>query len=126
MTNLNTKTIINTLPLPAELKLDLLEKYDTLDRKEQLRISDLVWDTYYQLYDIKVKENFDKLIAEAEKNGEELGDNFYGKVVEKTDQEFNEQLQASGESVDIGAARKSLEQIMHEINASKMVKKPQV
>ncbi len=119
MIQLTTKTIINFLPLSGEVKLDLLEKYDKLSREEQLRISDVVWQAYYSIYDIKIKENFDKAIAEAEMTGHEPDKTFYGKVVEETDREIEEKLASSSEIEDLATVRKSMELIVREINAAK-------
>ncbi len=124
MKQIDTKKIINFLPLSPEVKLDLLEKYDSLPREEQLRISDLVWETYYDLYEIRIRDNFDKAIQEAERNKEKPDGTFYGKVIEKTDNEIIELLTSSAESVDLSAARKSMEQIVREINAAKKTKSP--
>ncbi len=124
MKQIDTKKIINFLPLSPEVKLDLLEKYDSLPKEEQLRISDLVWETYYDLYEIRIRDNFDKAIQEAERNKEKPDGTFYGKVIEKTDNEIIELLTSSAESVDLSAARKSMEQIVREINAAKKTKSP--
>ncbi len=119
MKDLNTKSIINLLPFPGNFKLDLLEKYDGLPREEQLRISDLVWEAYYAVYDFKIRENFDKAIEAADKKREKPDKKFYAKIVEKTDKEIEDLLTSSSENVDLSAARKSMEMIIKEINASK-------
>ncbi len=119
MKDLNTKSIINLLPFPGNFKLDLLEKYDGLPREEQLKISDIVWEAYYAVYDFKIRENFDKAIETADKKGEKPDEKFYAKIVEKTDKEIEDLLTSSSENVDLSAARKSMEMIIKEINASK-------
>lgn len=124
MKQINTKAIINFLPFDPSAKLDLLEKYDSLPREEQLRISDLVWETFYDLYEIKIKENFDKAIQEAEKSGQKPDETFYGKVLEKTDKEIADQLALISDSEDISKVRKSMEQIVREISAVKKTKPP--
>ncbi len=124
MKQINTKTIINFLPFEPSAKLDLLEKYDSLPREEQLRISDLVWDTFYSFYEIKIKDNFDKAIQEAEKNGTKTDQTFYGKVLERTDKEISDILSSAADSTDLSAARKSMEQIVGEINTVKKTKSP--
>lgn len=121
MTNLTTKTIINYLPLPSETKLDLLEKYDTMPREEQLTVADHVWQLFFDLYKLKVQENFDKGIEETEKTGEQPDQTFYGKVLQKTEDEVMAQLSSSGDSVTLSEARKSMEKIIKEISA---VRKP--
>lgn len=122
MIDLTTKTIINFLPFESSVKLDLLEKFDSLSQPEQAEISDLVWGIYYDLYETKVRENFNKGIAEAEKNGTEPDKTFYGKVLEETNKEMLAKLSSSEDSVDLSEARASMEKIIREINAAKASK----
>jgi hypothetical protein len=124
MKALDTKTIINLLPFSNEKKLDLLEKFDSLSRDEQLKISDVVWEAYYSFYDLKIKENFDKAIREADKNSQEPSENLYTSVVEKTDQEMKNMITSLAENIDLASARRSMELIIKEINAAKIPSKP--
>ena len=119
MKNFDIKTIINFLPFPSDFKLDLLERYESMGPDEKARTTDLIWEAFYLVYDIKIRENFDKLLAEADEKGEKPDEKFYGKVVEKTDKEIEDALTNSSESVDLSEARKSMEMIIKEINASK-------
>lgn len=117
---LTTKTIINFLPLPTDQKLELLEQYDLLPQEEKLRVSHLLWELYYDLYQLKIQENFDKLMAEADEKGEKTDGTFYKKVLQKTREETKEQLSLSENSIDLSEARKSMEMIIREINAAKI------
>lgn len=125
MSEINTKVIINFLPFPADFKLDLLERFDSLPKAEQLRISDIMWEGFYTIYDLRFQENFDKGIQEAEKTGQMPDDTFYGKIVEKMDKEIEAALRSAGEGMDLSAARKSMEQIVQAIKAAKTPPKPQ-
>lgn len=120
MTELTAKKIINLLPCPDDYKQKLLAEYDSLPRDEQLRISDIVWEFYFDYYQLKIQENFQKGIAEAEEKGERLGESYYEKVLEKTQEEMDELAQSSGETVDLSAARSSMEKIIKEIRAAKI------
>ena|ERR1035437_3121545 len=122
MTELTTKTIINYLPLPSATKIDLLEKYDSLPREEQLTIADHVWQLFFDLYELNIQDNFDKGVAEADAKGEKLDQTFYGKVLKRTEEEVVAQLSSSSESVDLSEARASMEKIIREINATKASK----
>ena len=117
---ITTKTIINYLPFDSDYKLDLLEKYDSLPFDEKAKVSDMVWDLYSDLYKLRIQENYDKAIAEAEEKGEKIDKNFYGKVLEMTREEVGKQLISAGESGDLGEARRSMEKIIKEMKAAKM------
>lgn len=120
MKNLDTKTIINFLPLSSESKLDLLERYDSMSEAEKAGVSDWVWEAFYTFYDLKIKENFEKMLVEADEKNEKPDKKFYGKVVERTDKEIVDALNTSSESMNLTEARKSMEMIIKEINASKV------
>ena len=120
MKDIDIKTIINFLPFPSNFKLDLLERYDLMESNEQQRVSDLVWEAFYLVYDMKIRENFDKILSEADEKSEKTDEKFYQKVVERTDKEIADALSTSSESVDLTQARKSMEMIIKEINASKV------
>ena len=119
MNKINTKTIINYLPFPSDFKLGLLEKYDSLPNEEKNRIADLVWEAYGAVYEIKVRNNLDKLIAEADAKGQKTDDTFYKQAVDRTDEEIRTGLASETEVADLSEVRKSMELIVNEINASK-------
>ena len=119
MTNkINTKTMINYLPFPNEVKLELLGKFDNLSDVDQTKITDLVWDAFEIVYNNKVQENLDKLIAEADDNGQKTDDTFYSKAVDMTDQEVRDGLASTTDVADLANVRKSMELIVNEIKAA--------
>ena len=122
MNDINTKTIINFLPFDPSLKLKILESYDTLPLPEQIRISDLVWQTYDSIYEMRIKEKFESGLINNPKLGTEPDNTYYMKVLEEVGKEINEELTTHQESADITEVRKSMEQIVKEINASKATK----
>lgn len=125
MTEITTKALIHYLPFPADFKLELLEKYDSLPQDEKIRISGLVWNLYYDLYDSKIKDNFEKGLKEAQDAGLKIDQNYFKEVVQRTNEEFNTAVTSATESTDLQAARKSMEQIVQAINAAKTSPKPQ-
>ena len=124
MTKITTKALINFLPFSTDFKLDLLESYDSLPQEERSRISELIWNFYFDFYDLKIKENFDKGIKEYQLNSKLPDKNYFGEVVQKTNKEFQKALGSSNETVNLSEVRKSMQQIINEINASK--KQPKI
>jgi hypothetical protein len=120
MTDLTAKKIISFLPFPDDYKKTLLGEYDSLPKEEQLRISDIVWEFYFDYYQLKIQENFNKGIVEANEKGEQLGESYYEKVIDQTQEEMDQLAQSSGETADLSEARTSMERIIREINAAKI------
>jgi hypothetical protein len=119
MTQINTKTILNYLPLDPKIKLDLLESFDSLPLEEQIRISRLAWEALANFENIKLKENFDKNLSKAVKENNKFDNNYYQTVSDDTQKEIETDLAATQSDVDLSKARKSMEQIIKEINAVK-------
>lgn len=119
MTNISTKTLINFLTFDPKLKLELLESYDTLPIDEQVRITRAVWGAFDDYQELKVQENFEKGLLLADKNSSQIDNDYYKKINEQTEKEIDEALANSQQSADLTGVRKSMEQIVREINASK-------
>ncbi len=119
MSEITTKSLINILPLSSDLKLELLENYDNYPQEERNRISELVWNLYYDLYDAKIQEEFEKGIRNASESGTKLDSNYFKDVVQKVNQDFEKAAGNSSDSMDLSAARKSMEQIVAAISAAK-------
>ena len=119
MTELNTKILIKFLPFSEEFKKEMLEKYDKLSLGQQSVITENIWNAYYDYFDIKLQENFDKEMAELEKKKLQPSVNFYRKLVDKTNKEIKDRLLKSGESSQLEEARVAMEKIVREIQASK-------
>lgn len=124
MREITIKTLINFLPLPADYKLELLETYDSLSKEVQLSISETLWEAFYDEYDFQIKISFDQAVAEAEKSGKKTDKSLYQEALNNARDEIEKRLASAGESVDLSAARKSMEQIVREINAVKGQIKP--
>lgn len=119
MIDVNTKTLISFLPFDPAQKLDLLEKYDSLSKDEQIRITRIVWEALADYEELKIKENFEDGLSEAEKDKSGLDQDYYKKIVDKTEKEIDAKLAASQQAEDLTSVRKSMEQIVREINATK-------
>lgn len=117
MKDLNTKTIINFLPFEPSFKLKLLENYDAYPLPEQIRITRLVWGFFNSIYDLRIKRKFEDGLKDQPNNAED--GSYYLKILEEVRNEINEELENHQTSADISEVRKSMEQIVREINALK-------
>ncbi|QQS43278.1 hypothetical protein IPM65_03895 [Candidatus Roizmanbacteria bacterium] len=109
---LNTKTIIQTLPLDDKLKQDILSKWDTMDQDLRYEIENLVWEAYYEFEDLKVDENILKNFEKAKQGEIPLNGDFYDTAVKGTEESKTQELHQSADSVELAAVREKLEQLM--------------
>lgn len=125
MANITTESIINFLPFPADQKLKILEKYQLAGPQEKSDMTELIWNGYSVYFNFKLQANFSKSLKLASKTHSPIDGNFYSKIVDQTEKEVETELIKAGESIDLDAARKAMQQIVQAINAAKTSPKPQ-
>lgn len=109
---LTTQTIIKTLPFDEEFKKTLLENLESYDVDTKFEITQLLWDTYFALYDLALEANLeDGLDAVGEGNGK-LSPKFFQQIREKTDSQMGDELVETTEKVDLTSTRQKLEEMM--------------
>jgi len=109
---LNTKTIIQSLPLDDKLKQDILSKWDTMDRDLRYEIENLVWEAYYEFENLKVDENIQNNLQKAKQGEVPLNADFYETAIKGTEETKTVELHQSADSVELAAVRGKLEQLM--------------
>lgn len=117
---IKTKDLIKVLPFDEAFKADLLGGYDNFDPDQKFNIDRILWNTYYALYDLKLEENTNLALLRAKDGQETLDKEFYKRVKEQTDQEMQGQVVETKQTVDLTEARKAMETIIREIQASKI------
>ncbi len=108
----DTKKILQSLPFDEAFKTDLLKKLDTYDTVSKFQISQIIWDTFFALYEFKLEENLDAAFDRAEKDQETLDENFYKRVRDLTDKQMEEELVATSTKLDLTSTRQKLEELM--------------
>ncbi len=109
---LNTKTIIQSLPLDDKLKQDILSKWDTMDQDLRYEMENLIWEAYYEFEDLKVDESIQKNLERAKQGEVPLNADFYTVAVSGIEETKNQELHQSADSVELAAVREKLEQLM--------------
>ena len=115
---ITTKNIIKAIGFEEKFKSDLLENFDTLDPDQKYAITQLVWDMYQSIFNMKVNENMDRALEKVAENKEKF-DDLYNRVRQETLREMEKDLETNLTSVDLTAARAAMEKIIREIHASK-------
>lgn len=120
---ITTKDIIRFFPLDETFKQTLLEEFDSLPHRKKAYMVKLLWDAFYLYYDLLM----DKYTTQARDKiltGEEIPDNmFHARIVEKTEEEIMQSFQGVSNQGNIEEARKAMEMIVKEIQATKLAKK---
>lgn len=117
--NLTTASIIKTLPFEESFRIDLMDRLTTIDSDQKFAIERILWDAYFALYQLKFEENLELALLRAKENEETLDKDLYKRVEEQTEKEMQSEVAKDTEKVDLDAARRAMELIVKEIQASK-------
>ena len=110
---LSIEDIIKVLPFDEALKSELLNNFSNYSLDQRFALEQIIWQTYDSIFKIKLEENVEIAIAEAEEKGVPPEKDFYKKIREKTKQEIHSQHSLVVEEGDLEAARSSLAQIIN-------------
>jgi hypothetical protein len=110
---LTTKDIITLLPFDQQFKTELLSSYDSFDQDRKFNITQILWRAYYALYTIKLQENLDLALLQAENDPEmSLDKDFYAKVKARTQVQMQALSVDSKISVSVEDAKLKLAQVL--------------
>lgn len=116
---LKTKDLIHIIPFSDDVRTQLLKEYDSMDPVRKDTVVELLWNTYEALYALKLDENTQLALQRAENGEEKLDSGFYDRVKEKTKQDMRELTVKDVDEGKLEEARKAMELIVKEIQASK-------
>ena len=119
---ITTQQIVNMLPFEAKDRLDILEMLEGNDPDKKFNIEQMLWDAYYAMLELKEEENFQKSMAKALKNEENLNKDLFPKIEKESEEELQKEVVEQSEKADLSEARAAMEKIIKEIRASKKVK----
>lgn len=111
--------IIKSLPLDDEVKTKILSMYNSFTPAQKVSVEHIAWKTYFALYDERLNENLGMQYEKVKAGDGNLGTELYRKALKKTDEEMTGDFQESISEHDLTAARKAMEVIVKEIQASK-------
>jgi hypothetical protein len=120
---MNALGIIKSLPIAEEIKTKIINQYDSFTVSQKTAIDQLAWTTYDALYEERLKENLQIQYDNVKAGLGIVGEDFYKKALKKTDQEMTEDFEESVSKHDLSEARKAMEVIVREIQASKKLRK---
>lgn len=121
---MTTKDIIKILPFESQLKNNLLNKFDTLSDDQRYTLEQILWDAYYDLYEIKLDENLRLAFARAKDGQENLDPDFYKRVENQTEIDMQKDASEHISEKDLEAARVAMQKIVNEMQLAKTQAKP--
>lgn len=110
---ITTKDIVKNLPLPEELKNELLTNLDSYDPDVKFKIVQALWDTYTALYYLKLEENMRLAFYKAQQNQEKLNKDFYKKIRKQTQQDLQTDLAGLKTSSELSSIRQKIEKLIN-------------
>lgn len=124
---MTTKDALKVLPINEELKLKILRTFDYMSPAQRLTIARLTWKLYDFVRTSRVDYSIEEQLAKALEGKEEipLDKKFFGKVLEKVDQEMTGEVSEASKTVDLEEARAAMRKIVQEMNEVKIAKKLQ-
>jgi len=122
---MTTKDAIKLLPISEDIKLQILKTYDYMEEDQKLTISRIAWKTYDLLRQTEIDANIEKQLDKVEKGEENLGEEFFGRVLKQTGQDIKAKMSTSSGTVDLATARQAMHQIVREMQDAKDARKEQ-
>lgn len=107
---LSTKDVIRFLPMDKKVKDVLQDRYpDKLSYELKSTIEELVWDLYYEYYDMVYTKNLEEEIA---KKAGPLEAGYQDRVLAKTEEDMGKEVEMSLSSTSIEEIRGKLQQLI--------------
>ncbi len=113
---LNTKTVIQSLPLDEKLKQNIFSKWDTMDQDLRYEIENVVWEAYFEIENLKVDEQVLENLNKAKAGEIPLNEEFYERAEHDAEEHKGEEIHQSADTVELAAVRQKLEQLMQKEN----------
>lgn len=107
------------LPLEDAIKEQFLSQFDTYAPGKKYEAEELLWGFFDSLYGLKLEENTQVALLRAKTGQEKLDADFYKRVKAKTEKDMEEEIVQDVETADLEQARKAMDFIVKEIQASK-------
>lgn len=107
-----TDNIIRFLPLDKPFKDYLLENFSKFNPDQRFNIEQLLWNTFEALYKLKLEEIFELAFLRAKNNQEKLDEDFYKRVRQQTDKEFENDFLNTTTDTELSSVRQKLESFL--------------
>lgn len=117
---MTTIDLIKMLPIDDDTKQQVINAYPGMSAAEKLEVDRMAWTTFDAMREATIQENLGIQYEKVKKGEEKFGEGFYERAVKKSDQEITEQMNKDQSKFDLEAARKAMEIIVREIQASKI------
>lgn len=114
--------IIRSLPIKDDIKSKIVNNFDNFTPSQRSALERVAWLTYDALYENRLNENISRQYDDVKAGSEDLGGDFYKRALQKTDKEMTVDFKESISKHDLAEARKAMEFIVKEMQATKKIK----
>ncbi|HEV2339757.1 MAG TPA: hypothetical protein VGT05_03250 [Patescibacteria group bacterium] len=118
-----TKDLIKLFVSDVKVRDTLLAEIDTMHGAQAGYIVSMLWNAFSTIYAAKLDENTHEGFVHIAEGSETLDEGFYIRIRQKTDKDFEAMVTQAQETAQLKEARKAMEVIVKEIQASKGAKK---
>jgi len=107
--NLTTEKIIAMLPFTEDFRKELLSELPSMDEDTRYKVGKIVWRGYHVLYEIKLQDNIQKIIASG---GAHPGGKLYQDAELQTEKEMENLDFKSSDDQALSEVRSKLEELL--------------
>lgn len=79
----------------------------------EIPLEQIIWDTYYALYQLRLQENMQKAMLLAKEDKESLDKDFYKRVQEQTEKEIEQEEVQLNEDKDLTSIRQKIQSLLN-------------
>ena len=110
--NITLKKLVLFLPMDENVRAQTLKQLETITPDQKLKLSRLLWNTFFEYFRNKVNFEFQNALADAQKGKQKLHSKLYPEIRTKVQEEFAQKLSQFEDTSQIENVRKELSEII--------------
>lgn len=111
---ITTQDIVKILPFEPAFKKSLTDFFEKADADRKFNLEQVLWDTYYTYYQIRLDENIELAMERAKANQEKLDGEFYKRVREETQKQLETESLGEVTTSDLDSVRAKLQSFLQQ------------
>lgn len=111
---ITTQDIIKVLPFEEDFKKVLADFYGKADADRKFNLEQMLWDTYFTYFQIRLDENIELAMEKAKDGQEKLDGDFYKRVRMETQKQIENESIKKVTSSDLDSVRAKLQSFLQQ------------
>ena len=109
MNQFTTKQLLQILPMSEDIRKNILEKYDSLTEDQKLEINKICWLMFFELYNDKTQQEFQKTLSDFKNSKRPLKNTLYQDIGNDVYMELRKILLEKSEKETVDKVRDELQ-----------------